>query len=149
MFHVIRDADSPEFFSVALNLLGKRSPAATTMRRKSTKNRSPLPYSAFLHPDVDAVATGKSLISRVKSPTIPNKVWSVTIHGHLYKSEKILRGLQALENCGLLHRAYFLRIHMAGSVAILVLRIISVAEILECQRQPSLRRGEPKVWILP
>lgn len=61
MFHVIRDADSPEFFSVALNLLGKRSPAATTTQSKSTKNRSPLPYSVFLHPDVDAVATGKSL----------------------------------------------------------------------------------------
>lgn len=63
MFYVIRDARIHQSFSVALNLLGKRSPAATTTRRKSTKNRSPLPYGAFLHPDVDAVATGKSLIS--------------------------------------------------------------------------------------
>lgn len=77
MFHVIRDADSPEFFSVALNLLREkdlpqRPPRGVNRLRIALLFR----MGTFLHPDVDAVATGESLISvfRAKSPTIPSKV---------------------------------------------------------------------------
>lgn len=79
MFHVIRDADSPEFFSVALNLLRERDlpqrpPRGVNRPRIALLFR--MEGSTFLHPDVDAVATGESLISvfRAKSPTIPSKV---------------------------------------------------------------------------